>query len=378
MPEPMGTAATDQQTSDPRRTDDQTIGQTVGGTRRQSLVMVTGPGRSGTSAVTGALNQLGIHVPPVVVRPNQSNERGFFETRWVIDFQREVLTRAHTFEFDADPRAIDRIDRAANERTRQQLTDWLRAATRGRQQSVIKDPRSVWLDDLWVKSADSIGLAISHLTMLRHPAEVVGSRQTYYAVAEDERKARDYTLSKMAGWVNVSLLNERQTRGRPRAFLRYTDLLDDWRTALSRLRDRLGLEFNASLEPGVPNPIDDFISPDLHRVRTGWDALDVPAWLQELAEEVWAACRRLADDGDSDELAEVFDGLSQRYERAYLDAAAIVSDTTASAVSRATVQVTRSLKREHAARTAAAKPGLDLAIAFGRRAARGVRRRIRS
>ncbi|GAB3921811.1 hypothetical protein GCM10011575_15170 [Microlunatus endophyticus] len=378
MPEPTATADTDQQTSEPRPTNGPVgdAGDPTGRRgRHQSLLMVTGPGRSGTSAVTGALNQLGIHVPPVLVKPNRSNNRGFFETRWVVDFQRKVLEKAHTYEFDADPQAVERMAKADSQRNREQLTNWLRSAVRGHQQVVIKDPRSVWLDDLWAGAADTIGLTISFLTMLRHPAEVVGSRQTYYASTDDERKARDYAISKVAGWINVSLINERQTRGRSRVFLRYTDLLDDWRTALGGIRDRLGLEFNASLDPGTPSPIDDFISPELHRIRTGWDDLGVPEPLRELADEVWAACERLADDGESAELEAVFDALSRRYERLYRDAAAITIDTTASAVSRAVARVTRSLQQQQT-RDSAKSPSIGRAVALGRRAARRVRRRI--
>jgi len=385
----MAPADTDQQTSATRPTDaapGDPAGHPTGhpsgdptglGSRHQSLLMVTGPGRSGTSAVTGALNQLGIHVPPVLVKANRSNNRGFFETRWVVDFQRKVLEKAHTYEFDADPRAIERMAKADSQRNREQLTTWLRSAVRGHQQVVIKDPRSVWLDNLWVGAADTIGLTISYLTMLRHPAEVVGSRRTYYASTDDERKARDYAISKVAGWINVSLINERQTRGRSRTFLRYTDLLDDWRTALSGVRERLGLEFNDPLEPGTPSPIDDFISPELHRIRTGWDDLGVPEPLRELADEVWAACERLADDGESAELAAAFDALSRRYEQLYRDAAAITIDTTASAVSRATARVTRSLQQEWA-KDSAESPAIGRAVDLGRRAARRVRRRIKN
>lgn len=298
------------------------------------LLLVTGPGRSGTSAVTGALSQLGIHVPPPLVDWNRSNTKGFYETRWVVDFQREVLKQAHTYEFDADPRAPKRVAKAVDDETQQRLTDWLKQAVGGHKQLVIKDPRSVWLHPLWTKAAAESGLTLCYLTMLRHPTEVVGSRSKYYGSAKDPRKARDYVISKVAGWINVSLLNERQTRGRPRAYVRYTDLLDDWRRTLGTAGEAVGLEFNADLSRGAPNPVDEFISPELHRVRTGWDELDVPDDLRQLAEQTWQVCTQLADDATAD-LSAQFDELSEVYTGRYRDAAAITSDTLASAVSRA-------------------------------------------
>lgn len=53
------------------------------------LVLVTGPGRSGTSAITGALGELGLEVPGPLVAANRTNPRGFYENRWVVDFQRD-------------------------------------------------------------------------------------------------------------------------------------------------------------------------------------------------------------------------------------------------------------------------------------------------
>lgn len=314
------------------------------------LLMVTGPGRSGTSAVTGALSQLGVHVPPPLVDWNKSNRKGFFETRWVVDFQREVLNAAHTYEFDADPRAAGRIADATDAGTQDELTEWLRGAISGHRQLVIKDPRSVWLHELWERAAEDCRLTLCFLTMLRHPTEVVGSRSAYYGTATDPRAARDYAISKVAGWINVSLLNERQTRGRPRGYLRYTDLLADWRTALSGVRDAVGLELNADLASGEPNPVDEFISPDLHRIRTGWDELEVPEELRTIAEQTWSACCRLADEGGDTDLDAEFDELGERYAQSYRDAAAITSDTTDSAIARASAESARKVRQEFEAK----------------------------
>jgi hypothetical protein len=54
-----------------------------------------------------------------------------------------------------------------------------------------------------------------YITMLRHPAETVGSRTTYYA-ALDAASQHRYALLNVARWVNNSLISERETRGFPR------------------------------------------------------------------------------------------------------------------------------------------------------------------
>ena len=328
MPEPTSTAA-----------DQPSRGS------RPRLLLVTGPGRSGTSAVTGALSQLGVHVPPPLVDWNRSNKKGFFETRWVVDFQRKVLHKAFTYEFDADPAASKRVEALDDPSIQTDLTEWLKTAATGHEQMVIKDPRSIWLHPWWSRAAEDNDLVLSFLTMLRHPTEVVGSRSTYYGKFDDDRAARDYAISKVAGWVNVSLLNERMTRGEPRVYLRYTDLLADWRAAMTRVAERTDLTYNVDLTDNEPNPVDEFITPSLHRIKTSWEELQVPDALREIADEVWAACEQLADDAQGDHDA-IFDQLSERYDRLYRDAAAIASDTTISTAARARTEGARKARRD--------------------------------
>ena len=68
-------------------------------------------------------------------------------------------------------------------------------------------------------------------TMLRPPAEVVGSRQTYY-------QSRLGSAHLAASWLNMLLHTERATRESVadggRVFVRYADLLDDWTAGRDR------------------------------------------------------------------------------------------------------------------------------------------------
>jgi len=94
---------------------------------------------------------------------------------------------------------------------RRRLVQFL-AGHAGQPQVVIKDPRSVWTQALWKEAAAEVGLDIRYISMLRHPAEVVGSRTTYYARG-DEGKLREYATFNVARWMNTSLISERETRG---------------------------------------------------------------------------------------------------------------------------------------------------------------------
>lgn len=308
------------------------------------LVLVTGAGRSGTSTIAGTLHYLGLHVPLPVLGANRTNPRGFFESTWPMRFHRKIMERAVIDRFDARPEALELIRNAVTEADRVKLRDWLGEVAREAAQTVVKDPRSSWLPELWAETAAGLGLTTAFLTMLRHPAEVVASHSVYYAKDHDAEWVRRYEVVKLAGWVNANLLVERLTRGQPRVFVRYDDLLDNWRSALAKVRDDLDLTFNDPLN-GAPHRVDEFIDPTLHRVRVSWDDLDVPSELRDIATELWSACDRLADSHGVDEpMQKQLDMLSDRYASLYRDAKAIAHDAITSSAKRATRAAQRSLR----------------------------------
>lgn len=289
------------------------------------LVLVTGTGRSGTSTVSGSLHHLGLTVPGPFLGANKSNPKGFFESQWAVLFHQKLTRGVGVDDFDSRPWAFARSQQAITPELRAELVEWLRERASEGSQIVVKDPRSVWAQQLWKQAAAEVGLDIGYVSMLRHPAEVIGSRATYYASKSDETRRRRYEVASMARWLNNSLLSERETRGERRTFVLYTALLDDWRSAMARVRDDLGLVYNSDLDPDQPHPVDEFVDPDLRRVRVTWDDLDVPADLRELAQATWEDLLRLRD-GDEASAAEHLDEIALHYEQLFTDSVAIAHD----------------------------------------------------
>ena len=56
-------------------------------------MLLIGVGRSGTSAFTGILRELGFRVPQPEVEPDEANPRGFGEPRWVVDWHTRLLKK---------------------------------------------------------------------------------------------------------------------------------------------------------------------------------------------------------------------------------------------------------------------------------------------
>ena len=331
------------------------------------LVLVTGTGRSGTSTIAGSLHHLGLEVPGPYLGANESNPKGFYESRWAMKFHKKITGAAKINDMDSRPVAFEAAQEAQTPELRAELVSFLQGRAAGHPQVVIKDPRSVWAQQLWREAAAEAGLDLRYLSMLRHPAEVIGSRTTYYATKSDESARRRYEIFNVARWINNSLISERETRGQRRTFVKYTDLLEDWRPAVAKVADELGLTYEGDLTPGVHHAVDDFIDPDLRRVRVTWDDLEVPAELQEIAQGVWDALMVLFDAGGQDEAASAtLDELGARYERLFFDAAAISHDALEEAAAEARAKgaaderARQAEKRaEAAARNAARTPALE-------------------
>lgn len=302
------------------------------------MVLVTGAGRSGTSTAAGALSLLGVHVPGPFLKANASNPKGFYESRWSVRFHNDLLGRANVTLADGRPEAVEDVRAAIGEKDRSRLRAWVESATEGHALTAVKDPRTTWTLRLWSQVADEVAVSPRFLTMLRHPAEVIGSRATHYAAGIDALGERGFAVKNLAGWVNAMLLTEQQTRGRHRAFVRYDDLLSDWRTAMASASTAMDIDLD--LGPAEENPVDEFIDPDLSRHHLGWADVDVPGALREVATDVWEACERLAEAKGSDPEAEAsLDAAGQRYATMYLDAQQLTSDSTAARVKQALAEV---------------------------------------
>ncbi len=293
------------------------------------IVLVVGPGRSGTSTVAGALVHCGFEVPGRAIPGNNTNPSGFFEPRWVVDLHKRLLDRADVNTLDTSPDALDQAAAAADRpETRERLRSWLAERLEEQPRLVIKDPRGIWFRDLWVGAARDLGVEPSFVTMLRHPAEVSASRETYYSNASRQQQAND-DVTRIGGWINVALTAELVSRDSPRAFVRYTDLVADWRTVLTRLGTDLDLTFDPGPE-ATPHPADDFIDPSLHRIQVDWNDLTVPVALRDLGERLWHALGDLGTEGGaSDEAARpAIDALREEYAAMTQDAAALTRHET--------------------------------------------------
>lgn len=306
-------------------------------TKQPKLILVSGPGRSGTSSMAGTLKYLGLHIPQPEIRGNESNPRGHFEPRWVVDFHKRLMTSANVWYMDGRPDLVELVQKVSEKpEVRSELAQWLEGQMQ-HGQIVVKDPRTYMFLDLWRETAASLGLDTVSLSMLRPAPEVGGSRATYYLSNRDAEVRAKREVSDIAGWVNTLLVTESLSRGLPRTFVRYNDLLEDWRSPVNRAVTALGLDIDPAGYTDQHHEVDDFINPDLHRVRVTWDDVTAPTELRDLAEETWKLLSERTDDpaGPVGDAERRLDEVRDAYMRFYRQSVAVAHDEFRSQVRRA-------------------------------------------
>ncbi|HSX66361.1 sulfotransferase family protein [Nocardioides sp.] len=297
---------------------------------RPSIVLVTGSGRSGTSSLGGSLKRLGLHVPQPEVEADEKNPKGYYEPVWVIDFHKRQLKELALHNIDSRPAAVDLVASSlADGVAEAELTAWLREQVAlGLSQYVIKDPHALWFADIWKSAAAAVGADLKLLTSLRHPAEVVGSRDLAYLQNQPLELRRAKETSNVAGWVHAALLTEASGRGIDRAFIRYGDLMEDWRSALLLAGQQLGLDFDPAPVEGQPHDNDDFLDAGLRKSRLTWDDVVVPDALRDMAEEVWQLLAVLVANPSDSAAQQRLDEIHADYKEMYAAAVAITFDHT--------------------------------------------------
>ena len=310
----------------------------------RALLVIAGSGRSGTSLMAGMSGRLGLHIPQPEVKANDTNPRGFGEPRWAVAFHKEALAAVRVTHDDGRPQAWeDAAGVLERPKLRQRLKDWLEEQFDQADRVVVKDPRLGWFLPLYAELSGELDARFAVITMLRDPAETMQSKLNYYGGRSGTTRA--------AGWLNMMLGTEYQTRAMHRAIIRYDDLLTQWRPTLEQADRQLGIGLVDHATPEAVKEADDLIDPTLRRTSPDWAELGLAPWLQDLAQETHDAMGELAasPDGAQSTSTERMDALRATYAAAYEDAEAFVRSSMNAARTAAQRRTRQRLEAEAAA-----------------------------
>jgi hypothetical protein len=332
------------------------------------LILVAGSGRSGTSLFSGIMKGMGCHVPQPEVQADDTNPKGFGEPQWVVDFHSRLLRKANVHASDARPAAWSHTAQAGMSRpVENDLRAWLAQEYDHGTHVIIKDPRLLWFTGLWETVGISIEAQVRYVTVLRHPLEVVKSKQTYYG---------EHMLpsNRAAAWINTMVHLERATRDSTRTFVKYDDLLDDWVVEIDRVCRTLDLDVIERVNAPMIRDINRLVDPSLRRSSTAdWSSLGVHRPVADMCEETWDLLERLRKGSPQEATSIVaeLDDLRDRYADFY---------DVSEAVSQSSVFAERRLRRNQPRRpgrpAGAAGNAGQQATTFAARATRKARREL--
>ena len=185
-------------------------------TSKRLAVVVLGMHRSGTSALAGVLNILGCDEPATLMVPNNSNEKGYFESDKLYQLHKMLLTSAATTWDDWLPIQSDWFNSLRAEEFREKAVKTMREEFGDSRLFVIKDPRICRFVPFLEHVLSDLSVQPRYIHTHRNPLEVEASLC--------ERDLMPSGLGLLI-WLRHILDAEFNTRGRIRCFTSYKKLI---------------------------------------------------------------------------------------------------------------------------------------------------------
>ncbi|MDP9173338.1 MAG: hypothetical protein M3O30_05675 [Planctomycetota bacterium] len=276
-------------------------------------VCVLGMHRSGTSALARLLNLLGVDLGDNLLPGRIDNPRGFWEHRGILGVHDELLDVLHSSFDDFMPLEPDWHRRPDVAQFRSKLIDIVRADFKSSSLWGFKDPRTCRLVPMWSDIFDELGANGQFVFVIRDPREI--------AMSLEARDGYSFNTSLLLTLTHL-LEAERATRGKPRVFVSFEQVLGDWRNCASRIGRELGIvwprgyseiekEVAGFLEPGLRHHAVSASTENSSRAA-GADP-DAVRWVFAAHGALMAAAEGQAVDGGLlDELRGQFDGQRPR------------------------------------------------------------------
>jgi hypothetical protein len=205
------------------------------------VIVVLGMHRSGTSAMTRALQTMSVELGESLMPPNPDvNARGFWEDLDINALNNQMLQTVGSDWHRLAALTTTQLEslRAAGFVTR--AVELLRAKTAFASVFGFKDPRTCKLLPLWQEALALCGLPAGYVIAVRHPMSVADS----LTARDGLHRTKSYFL-----WLEHTLLSLRATQGCARVLIDYDALMADPDREVARMSKAFDLDVDrAELE----------------------------------------------------------------------------------------------------------------------------------
>jgi len=284
----------------------------------QRAVFVLGMHRSGTSALARVLNLMGVDLGTGSEATGRDNQRGFWEHPELVSINEDFLKSINSswqglhslpdqwWQANTLSPFIKRIESVLDQQFSQSPV-W-----------GLKDPRLCRLLPLWLPILKQRNCQSSFVCITRHPMEVMRSLKT----RNNFSSWKGYLL-----WLIYVLEAERVSRGYPRVFVTYEDLLSDPVATIVQISQTISLPLPEDRDI-LFKEAKDFLSPDLRHERSASNALSKVDPLHQLIDQAYQALLK-ATRQDENGLSDILDEVQKKWNEIEPDILPLIEENEA-------------------------------------------------
>ena len=269
-----------------------------------TALLVAGMHRSGTSALAGALNLLGIPLGSRLLEPGPDNPKGYWEHRDIVVVHERLLAALGSRWDDVRALPDGWLSSEPARRAAAAITEIIERDFAGIPVWAVKDPRLCRVLPLWFGVLDKLGIQPTVLFMVRDPGEVSAS------IAARNHWAPPIGEILWLRYVTESLKHSQRV---PRSVVTFDALLANPAVTLSNVLSELGLRPKAT-DAGANESLGQFVDvADRHHVHSNAAAPCTKFGI--LAKRVYDSLAEIAQDrGDWSEVTRVGAGFAREWQ----------------------------------------------------------------
>lgn len=271
---------------------------------KRKVVLILGMHRSGTSALSELLIALGCDGPATPMPAADENPRGFFESFPLFKQHEALLASAGSSWNDYRPFPASWLSSPKADEFRERIRTTLETEYGDSGFFALKDPRICRFLPLWTELLDEMQIQPIVVHTHRNPLEVAASLHTRNAFAPEYGSLL---------WLRHVLDAEAGSRGLPRAFTSYDQLLNNWGSVAEKLGRELRISWPRFSPVNMPM-LRDAIEPGLQHHSTPPEATLQDPLLSGWLRETYRIMQSWAETGENpkdharlDEIRDAFD-----------------------------------------------------------------------
>jgi len=235
----------------------------------KTAYFILGMHRSGTSALGGVLDIMGLEFGSELMPPHEENPKGYFENNLVVALNEKILDE-NSSSWDDDYFNVQDISKENIKIYIEQAKEIILSEFEYAQKFVIKDPRICLLFPIWELACKDLNIVIKIILPYRNPMEV----------ARSLKKRDAFPIEKgLMLWTKHFLSAEYFSREYERMFLSFDELLFETKKSVDKL-----YQFTSFKGQKKRKAIGEFLDKDIKHNNIAIENFtkEIPRFLKEL------------------------------------------------------------------------------------------------